>query len=75
MKRFSSFVNSMFVNKLVKRKLDRRNKNLQFKWKSVFMEIMPKDKANTVKVSLKITTQYCQVIFHEIFMKDNTEPN
>jgi len=33
----------------------------------------PADKANAVKVSRKITTQYCQLIFHEIFTKDNTE--
>jgi len=39
------------------------------------VKIMPTDKANAVKVSWKITTQHSQLIFHEIFMKDNTEPN
>jgi len=64
-----------FVNKLVKRKLKKRNKNLQFKSKSVSQKITPTDKAYAVKVSRKIATQYGQLIFCEIFTKDNTEPN
>jgi len=36
---------------------------------------MPTDKAAAVKVSRKITTQHRPLIFHEIFTKDNTEPN
>jgi len=59
----------MFVNKLVKRKLNKGNKNLHFKSKSVFTENNPTDKANAVKVSSKITTQRVQLIFHEIVTK------
>jgi len=38
-------------------------------------KIMPTDKANVVKVSRKITTQRRQLIFHEIFTKDNSKLN
>jgi len=64
----------MFVNKLVKRKLNKKSKNLQFKLKSIFTENNA-NKANAMKVSRKITTQHGQLIFHEIFTKDNTKPH
>jgi len=68
MKNCSSDVNSMFVNTLVKK----RNKKNQSQFSR---KITPTDKVGAMKVSLKITTQQGQCIFHEIFTKDNTEPN
>jgi len=70
----SLHVNSMYVNKLVKNsskwiKVWSLSQS-QFSWK-----ITPTDKAGAVKGSQKITTHHGQHIFHEIFMKDNTEPN
>jgi len=38
MKDFSLHMNGMFVKTLVKRKLNKRNKNLKFKSKSIFRE-------------------------------------
>jgi len=70
-------MNSMFVNKLVKRKLNTTKRiqifslsGSQFLW-----EITPRDKANAMKVLREITTQHGQLIFHEIFTKVNTMPN
>jgi len=74
MKYFSPRVNGMFVNKLVK-KLNKTNKNPKFKSESIFTEKTPTDKSGAMKVSQKLTTQYGQLIFREIFTKDNTEPN
>jgi len=51
------------------KKLNKGNKNLQFKSKSSFTENNATDKAGAVKVSQKITT----LIFHEISAKDNIE--
>jgi len=67
----------MSVNKLVKRKLNKNRliKILSLSRSQFSRKITPTDKAGAVKVSGKITTQHHQLIFHEIFTKDNTEPN
>jgi len=65
----------MFINKLLKRKLNKTNKNLQFKLRSIFMENKANRQSWPGKGSRKITTQYGQLIFREIFTDDNTEPN
>jgi len=41
----------------------------------MMMMITPTDKTGALKVSRMITTQHRQLIFHEIFTKDNTEQN
>jgi len=56
------------------KKLKKKNKNLQFKSGSIFMEKIPTDAAGAMKVSRKITTQHGLLIFHEFLTKDNTEP-
>jgi len=74
MKHFSPQVNSMFVNKLVK-KTTKRTTIPSFSRSPFSRKVTLTDKAGAVKVSWKITTQHGQLIYREIFTKDNTEPN
>jgi len=54
------------------KKLNKRNKNQ--KCESELQKITPAGKAGAMKVLRKITTQHRQLILHEIFTKDNTQP-
>jgi len=58
LKIFSLPVNGIFVNKLVKKSSTERIKILSLSQYHFSWKIMPIDKANAVKVSRKITTQY-----------------
>jgi len=62
-------VNSLFVNKLVKSKLNKRNKNLKCKSKSIFRENNTNRQSWCRESITEDTTQHCQLIFHEIFTK------
>jgi len=58
MKHFSLHVNSMFVNKLMTRKLNKTNKNLQFKSKSIFTKNNANRQSWLLKGSWQITSQH-----------------
>jgi len=63
-----------FFNKLGKKTRQRNTKSLKLKSKLIFTKNNA-DKAGAVKGSRNITTQHHQLIFYEIFTKDNAEVN
>jgi len=53
----------------------RTTRSLSLSLSQFSRKITSTDKAGAMKASQQITTQHGQLIFSEIFTKDNTEPN